>query len=74
MKPKLIRASVCHDVRMGEYSDMPCPLRGGWHKGWKLPGSDAVAFYYGKKWWRSDGQRLTWHKTKAKALGVETQP
>ena len=49
MKP--IRLSICPDVRRSCYSDDPDPFLGGYHKGWRLPDSETVAFFHGGSWW-----------------------
>ena len=46
---KLIRSKICHNVNADE-SDI---LNNGWHKGWRKPDSQTVAFYYKRQWWAS---------------------
>lgn len=53
MKPKQpIRSKICHDVRATDQ------LAGGWHKGWRKPDSETVAFYYRGRWYASSPKRV----------------
>lgn len=49
---KLISSRICHDVRADD------ELAGGWHKGWRKPDSDTVAFYYRGRWYASKPDRV----------------
>lgn len=44
-KQKLIRTRVIPDTLATD------PLLGAWHKGWRKPGSETVAFYYKGAWY-----------------------
>lgn len=52
MKTKLISSRICHDVHAEDQ------LAGGWHKGWRKPNSETVAFYYRRRWYASNPQRI----------------
>jgi hypothetical protein len=51
MKPKPVRVSICPDP-LHRPED---PLLNGWHKGWRLPDSQTIAFRFRGKWFADNG-------------------